>query len=81
VLRRIFGPKVEYVAGCWKGHYYKLHNLHISPGIIRDIKSRMLSWAGFVAYMGEMRNAYKISDGNLKGKEHSEDLGVDRKII
>jgi len=41
----------------------------------------MLSWAGFVAYMGEMRNAYKISDGNLKGKEHSEDLGVDRKII
>jgi len=31
--------------------------------------------------MGEMRNTYKISSENLKGRDHSEDLGVDRRII
>jgi len=31
--------------------------------------------------MGVMRNAYKILIENLKGREHSEDLGVDGKII
>jgi hypothetical protein len=31
--------------------------------------------------MGEMRNAYKILVGNLKGRDYSEDLGVDRKIL
>jgi hypothetical protein len=31
--------------------------------------------------MGEMRNAYKILVGNLKGRHHSEDVGVDEKII
>jgi hypothetical protein len=31
--------------------------------------------------MGEMRNAYKLMVGNLKGRDHSEDLGVVGKII
>jgi hypothetical protein len=31
--------------------------------------------------MHEMRNAYKIWLENLKGEDHSEDLGVDRRII
>jgi hypothetical protein len=31
--------------------------------------------------MGEMRNAYKISWGNLKGRDHSEGVGVDGKIL
>jgi hypothetical protein len=31
--------------------------------------------------MGEMRNAYTILVENLKGRDHSEDLGVDGKII
>jgi hypothetical protein len=30
--------------------------------------------------MGEMRNAYNILDGSLKGRDHSENLGVDGKI-
>jgi hypothetical protein len=34
---------------------------------------------GHVARMGEVRNAYKIE--NLKGRDYSEDLGVDCKII
>jgi hypothetical protein len=31
--------------------------------------------------MGEMKNAYNILVGNLKGRDHSEDLGTDGKII
>jgi hypothetical protein len=39
VLRRIFGPKREEVAGDWrKLHNEELHNMHCSPGIIRMIK-------------------------------------------
>jgi hypothetical protein len=31
--------------------------------------------------MGETRNPYNILVGNLKGREHSEDLGIDGRII
>jgi len=40
-----------------------------------------MRWAGNVACIGEMTNAYSILIGNLKGKDHLEDLGVDRKLI
>jgi hypothetical protein len=41
VLRRIFGPKRDEVAGGWrKLHNEELHNLYSSPSIIRMIKSR-----------------------------------------
>jgi hypothetical protein len=40
-----------------------------------------MRWAEYVARMGEIRNAYNILIGNLKGKSHSEDLGVDGKMI
>jgi hypothetical protein len=39
VLRRIFRPKKEEVAGGWRGlHDEELHNLYASPDIIRVIK-------------------------------------------
>jgi hypothetical protein len=31
--------------------------------------------------MGEMRNAYKIFVGKPEGKNHSEDLGINGRII
>jgi hypothetical protein len=41
VLRRIFGPEREEVAGGWRRlHNEELHNLYTSPDIIRVIKSR-----------------------------------------
>jgi hypothetical protein len=41
VLRRIFGPKREEVAGgCRRLHNGELHNLYASPGIITMIKCR-----------------------------------------
>jgi hypothetical protein len=48
---------------------------------IRVIKSRSMRWAGTVARVGEIRNAYKILVGEHEGKDHSENLGVDGKII
>jgi hypothetical protein len=56
VLRIIFGPKRDEVAGEWgKSHNEKLHNLYSSPDIIRQVKSRRMRWAGHVARMGEER--------------------------
>jgi hypothetical protein len=64
VLRRIFGPKREEVAGDWRTlHNEELHNLYTSPNIIRVIKSRSVRWAVHVARMGAMRNAYNILIG------------------
>jgi hypothetical protein len=45
------------------------------------IMSREMGGVGHVARMGEMRSAYKMLVGNLKGRNHSEDLGVDGRII
>jgi hypothetical protein len=38
-------------------------------------------WAGHVACIGEMRNAYKILVGKPAGKSYSEDLDVDGRIV
>jgi hypothetical protein len=37
--------------------------------------------AGHIACVGKMRNAYKIMVGNLKSREHLQDIGVDGRII
>jgi hypothetical protein len=60
-LRRIFKCKREEVMGDWrKLHNEELHNLCSSPNIIGVIKSRRMRWAGQVAHMGVVKNAYKI---------------------
>jgi hypothetical protein len=57
VLRRIFVPKRDEATGEWrKLHNEELHNLYLSPDIIRQIKSRRMRWAEHVASMGEGRN-------------------------
>jgi hypothetical protein len=69
VLRGIFGPKREEMAGGWRRlHNKELHNLYPSPNIIRVIKSRRISWVGNVACIGEMTITYKISVGKPEGK-------------
>jgi hypothetical protein len=45
------------------------------------IKLRRMRWAGHIAHIGEMRNAYNILVGKSEGNNHSEDLDVDGKII
>jgi hypothetical protein len=69
VLRGIFGPKRDQVAGEWrKLHSGELHNLYSSPGITRQIKSRRMRWAGHVARMGEGRNVHRVLVGKPEGK-------------
>jgi hypothetical protein len=64
VLRRIFGLKRDEVTGEWrKLHNEELHDLYFSPNIIRIMKSRRMRWAGYVARMGEKRNAYRLLVG------------------
>jgi hypothetical protein len=60
ITSRIFGPKREEVAGGWI--------MYASPNIIRLIISERMRWAGNVACMGEMRNAYSILVGKPEGK-------------
>jgi hypothetical protein len=55
-----------------KFHSENLHNLYASPNIIRMIKSRTLRWAGHVAHMGEMSNAYKNFVWKPEGKRETE---------
>jgi hypothetical protein len=62
VLRRIFRPKREEVeGGCRRLHNRELHNLYVSPNIIRMNKSNGVRWMGFVSRMEEMRDEYKQS--------------------
>jgi hypothetical protein len=69
VLRRIFGPKRGEVTGEWRRlHNEELNDLYSSPNIIRVIKSRRMRWAGYVARMGEKRNAYRILVGRPEGR-------------
>jgi hypothetical protein len=69
VLRRIFGSTRDEVTGEWKKlHNRELHNLYSSPGIIGQIKSRRMRWAGHVARMGEGRNVYRVLVGKPEGK-------------
>jgi hypothetical protein len=69
VMRRIFGPKRDEVTGEWrKLHNEELRDLNSSLSIIRIIKSRRMRWAGHVARLGEMRNAYRMLVGKPEGK-------------
>ena len=56
VLRRIFGPRRDEVAGEWRRlHNEELNDFYSSHNIVRVIKSRRMRWAGHVARMGEER--------------------------
>jgi hypothetical protein len=80
VVRRIFEPMREEVAGGWRRlHNEELHNLYASPAIIRMIKSRRMGWSGHVARMGEMRNSH-ILFGKPEGRDHLQHLGLNGKI-
>jgi len=68
VLKRLYGPKTEEVAGEW-GTLHNVRNLYAPPNIIRVIISRKMRQAGHVASMREMRNSFKNLVGNSEGKK------------
>jgi hypothetical protein len=56
ILRGIFGPKsYEVTIELEKLHTKENHKLYSSPNFIRQIKSRLMRWAGHVERMGEER--------------------------
>jgi hypothetical protein len=78
----MFGPKREGNEGGWRRlHNEELHNLYPSTNVIRVTNARRMKWAEHVTRVGEMRNAYNTLVGNLKRRDHSEDLGVDGRIV
>jgi len=49
ILRRIFGPKRDEVARCWRRlHNEELHNLYATQNIITVIKSRRKIWTSHI---------------------------------
>ena len=69
VLRRIFGPKRDEVAGEWiKLSNEELKDLYSSPRIVRVIKSRRMRWAEHVAHMGERRGVQRVLVRKPEGK-------------
>jgi hypothetical protein len=69
------------VAGGWRRLCNEeIHNLYNS-NIIRVIKSWRMMWMGHAAFMGKMGNTCKMLSKYLKGRDYSEDLGVDGKVV
>jgi hypothetical protein len=69
VLWRIFGPKKDKVKDEWrKLHHEELNDLYSLPNILRVIKSRIMSWAGHVARVGERKGVYRVLVGKHEGK-------------
>ena len=66
------------VAGEWrKLCIEELNDLYWSPDAIRVTVSGGMRWTGHVARVGEKRNACRIWWGNLRERDHLEDLGQD----
>jgi hypothetical protein len=79
--RFYFGPNREVVAGGWRRlHNEELRNLYTSRSIIRVIEARM-RWVGHVVRIGKMRNACSILVGNLKVRDHMQNLGVELIVV
>jgi hypothetical protein len=70
------------MAGGWRTlHNEELHNLYDSPDIVRVFKTRRMRCAGYVAHVRTMRIHTKVWFEDLKGTDHSENQGVDGRII
>ena len=82
VLMRIFEPKRNDVKGEWRRlHNEERHALYSSPNIIRMIEKRRLKWAGLVARIAEMIDAFRLLVGKPEGRRTLEIPRIDKSII
>ena len=75
VLRGIISQRDETTGEWRKLHNEELNDLYCSPNIVRVIKWRRMRWAGHVARMGRGEACTGFWWGNLRGRDHLEDLG------
>jgi hypothetical protein len=68
MLKKMYGPKVDYMAGGCRKLHNERHNLYSSTNMIRMMKSRRMRWAGHVNSTGEKLNAYRILAEKPEGK-------------
>jgi hypothetical protein len=81
VLRKIFEPRRDEVAGGWrKLHNELLHNLHSYPSIIIIVKLRRMSLAGHVARMRRGGMCIYWWE-RQKDRDHYEDQDVGWRVI
>jgi hypothetical protein len=80
VLRKIFGPKRDEVAGdCRRLHNKEVYDTYFSQNILVN-KSRRIRWVGYVASM-ENSGGTGFWLGELKESHNLEDLGIDGRIV
>ena len=82
VLRRIFGPKKDEVTGEWKElHNERFNDLYSSPNIVGFIKLKRMRYVGHVACMRRGEAYTGFWWGNLRERDHFENLGLEGRII
>jgi len=70
-LKRMFRSMgEEVVGGCRRLHNEELHNQCTSPDIIRVIIKENEMSGACTMHAWEMRKAYKVLVGKLKGRDH-----------
>jgi hypothetical protein len=67
---KIFGPNREEDRSRRKLHNDELHGLYTSSNIVRVIKSRRMSWAGYMARMGRGEVFTEFWLGSPKVRDH-----------
>jgi hypothetical protein len=80
VLRRIFVPKRDEETGEWRKLHNELNDLYSSANIVRVIKLRRMRWTGHVACIGKGDVYTEFWWGNLRGRDHWGDPGIDGSI-
>ena len=64
-LRTVFALEKQKVTGKLRRlHNLQFYDLYFSPKIIREIKSRIIRWAGHVTTIGERGGAYRVLVGD-----------------
>jgi hypothetical protein len=81
LTRKIFEPKRKKEREGWRKLYSEqLHDSYSSPNIIRVTKSRSVRWVGYVARMVKRIMSTEFWWGNLKQRNHLENLRAEGRI-
>jgi len=82
VLRKIFGPNGDEVAGYRRRvHNEKLLGMYSSPNIFLVINLKRVGWQGHEARMGERTGTYWGLVEKPEGKREPGKLGLDGRIL